>query len=363
MKVTGLQVFWMITVMELGMTLLMTFTPGLQAAKQDAWLSMIVSGCIALLVALITIKLVRLHPDQTFIQFSQTIMGKWLGRIIIIVYLVQWYTIIPIVLRQFSDLLRILLLHQTPTIAIILVMVLLVVYVTYSGGIDGIGRCSEILGPLIIMMVLFVLVASVSNIHLKNLRPFYVDSGAKAIFKGALPSASYLGHAVEFVMVSPFLHTPRKGGAYVVWGVIIAWIWVVLSMTMVILTVGVNLASKMWYPFFEMTKKISIFGFIENLDAIAVIIWISSVFIKLSIYMFVASYGTAQFLQVKNWRMMIWFIAPVVLVFALFPHNISEATGNYLNNYWVPLVLPVNMIGLPLLLLIVGKIRQRHMQK
>ena len=68
--------------MDIGMTLLMTFTPGLQAAKQDAWISMLVAGCIAVLIAVVTTKLVLLHPEQTFIQFSQTIMGKWLGKIV-----------------------------------------------------------------------------------------------------------------------------------------------------------------------------------------------------------------------------------------------------------------------------------------
>ncbi|MDQ0886764.1 hypothetical protein QFZ81_001852 [Paenibacillus sp. V4I9] len=184
-------------------------------------------------------------------------------------------------------------------------MVLIVIYVTYSGGIDGIGRVSEILGPVIFLMVLLVLTTSVTNIQWNRLLPFYADSGMGAIIKGSLPPASYLVHAVEFVMISSFLFTPRKGSPYVIWGVAIASFGVLLSMIMVILTVGVNLTSKMWYPFFEMTKKIAVFGFIENLDAIAVVIWIASVFIKLSIYMFVTSYGTAQFLQVKNWKNMI----------------------------------------------------------
>lgn len=56
---------------------------------------------------------------------------------------------------------------------------------------------------------------------------------------------------------------------------------------------------------------------------------------------------------------MIWLIAPVIMVFAYFPANVSEATSNYLMNYWVPIALPVNMIALPLLLLIVGKIKQK----
>jgi spore germination protein KB len=131
-----------------------------------------------------------------------------------------------------------------------------------------------------------------------------------------------------------------------------------MTTVMTIMTSGVNLSSKAWYPFFEMTKKISLFGFIDNLDAIPVVVWIASVFVKLAIYLFITSYGTAQFLNVSNWRTMVWFIAPVIFVFSLFPQNVTEATAHYLLNYWVPVALPVNMIGLPLLLLIVGKIKQ-----
>jgi spore germination protein KB len=52
--------------------------------------------------------------------------------------------------------------------------------------------------------------------------------------------------------------------------------------------------------------------------------------------------------------MMIWFITPVMFAFALIPQNVTEATTNYMQRYWVPFALPVNMLGLPLLLLLVG---------
>lgn len=361
MKVSGVQIFWMICIMDMGMTLLMTMTSSLQAAKQDAWMSMLIAGCIAILIALLATQLAKLYPDQTLVQFSQTIMGRWLGKVIVVIYLVQWYTIIPIVLRQFSDLLDLLLLPNTPRGPVCIMMLLLTVYVT-SGGIGSIGRCSEILGPLILIMVMIVLVSNINNIEFRQLLPVYVDNGMAAVLKGALAPASYLGHAIEFIMLASFLATPRKGAPFVYWGVIIAILFVTISTIMVTITVGSNIASKMWYPFFEMTKQISVFQFIENLDALAVAIWMSSVFIKLSIYMFITSYGTAQFLNIKNWKTLIWFIAPVVMVLSLFPKNVIEATSNYLMNYWVPIVLPINMIGLPLLLLIVGKIKQRKQQ-
>lgn len=359
LKLTGIQVFWMIMIMDLGMTLVMTFTPSLQAAKQDAWMSIIAAGCIALLVALLATQAAHLYPGQTLIEYSQTILGTWLGKAVVVIYLVQWYTIIPIVLRQFSDLVQIKLLQGTPKEAIILLMVLLIVYAAH-GGIEGIGRCSEFLGPIILLMICLVLVASTNNIHWKNILPLYADSGMTGIIGGSLAPASYLGHSVEYLMFASFMSQPRKGAPYVFGAVMIATSFVVMTMMMVIFTIGVNLSPSKWYPFFEMTQKISLFGFIDNFDAIPVVIWIASVFIKLSVYLFIASYGTAQFLRVRNWRSMLWFIAPVIFVFALIPQNVTEATTHYLNHYWVPFVLPVNMIALPLLLLIVGKWRQQN---
>jgi spore germination protein KB len=362
MKITGNQIFWMIMTMNLGMTIMMTLTSGFQAAKQDTWMSILVAGGIAVLIAVVSTKLAKLHPDQTLIQFSQTILGTWLGKIVCIVYLVEWYTIIPIVLRQFGDVIQMMLLPTTPRIVIISTMLLVVVYATYSGGIDGIGRYSEILGPLVILMVLVVLVASLTNIRWEHLMPVYADSGIKAIMKGALPSASYLGHTVEYIMLASFLHEPPKGAPYAYKAVITASVCVWISTIMIILTLGANLASKMWYPFFEMTKKIYLFTLIENLDALVVVIWLFSVFVKLAVYLFVACYGTAQFFQIGNWKNFIWFVAPISAIYALFPKNIVQATSNYMLHYWIPVVLMANMIGLPLLMLIVSTVRQRMKQ-
>lgn len=363
MKVTGMQVFWMIALMSMGMTLVMTLTPSIHEAKQDLWMSILVAGGIALLVTFLATNTTLLYPGQDLIQLCQTILGSWLGKAVMIVYLVQWYTILPIVLRQFNDVIHVMILPTTPSLAIMLIMVALIVYATYSGGIETVARCSEILGPIVILMVILTLVASVNNFHLDNLLPLFVDSGATAILKGSLPPASYLGHSVEYMMLASFLHKPEKGAPFAFSAVILASLTVWIAMTLAVATLGVDLTPSLWYPFFEMSRKISLFGFVENLDPLPIVIWVASVFVKLAVYMFITSYGTAQFLKIKNWRMMIWFVAPVVLVFAFFPKNVPEAAVNYLVNYWVPIALPVNMLGLPLLLLVVGKIRQNRAAK
>ncbi|MBB6633161.1 GerAB/ArcD/ProY family transporter [Cohnella thailandensis] len=359
MKVTGLQVFWMILIMEVGMTLVMTLTPGVQAAKQDLWIAILVAGLITLLITFLVTNVTLLYPGQNLIELSQTILGKWLGKAVIVIYLVQWYTIIPIVLRQFADVINIMIMPETPKWAIMLIMILLFSYAAYSNGIVTISRCSEILGPIIILMVILVLLSSVNNIRLTNLLPVYADSGALNIIRGSLPSASYLGHSVEYLMLAAFLYQPRKGTPYAYWATIGSILVVTVALAMAIATIGINLTPTLWYPFFEMTRKISLFGFVENLDPLTIVTWVASVFIKLAVYMFITAYGTAQFLGIRKWRPLVIILAPIMLWFALIPRNVTEATTNYLMNYWVPFVLPVNMIGLPLLLLIVGKLRLR----
>lgn len=359
MKLSGIQVYWIIMIMDLGMALVVTVTPSLQAAKQDAWISIIAAGCIAILMVLLVTQVAQLYPNQTLIESSQTILGAWLGKVIILIYLVQWYTITPIVLHQFTDVVQIMLLHRTPKEAIMLLMVGLIVYVTYVGGIEGIGRCGEFLGPIILLMVALVLIANITNVNMKNLLPVYADSGLTRILSGSLAPASYLGHSVEYLMFASFLNDTRKGTPYVFSAVLTAFFTVLLTTMMIIVTIGTNLSPDTWYPFIEMAKKISLFSFIDNIDAVPIVIWIASVFIKLAVYLFITSYGTAQFLKVRNWKKMIWFVAPVIFIFALIPQDVTQASTHYLQNYWAPVAMPVNMLGLPLLLLIAGKWRQR----
>ena len=143
MKISHIQLFWTIAIMELGMTLLMTITDSLQAAKQDACISMALAGGISLLVAFISTRLALLYPEQTLVEASETILGSALGKLVVIVYLVQWYTIIPIVLRQFTDLIESMFLQTTPRFPIIGIMIALMIYAIYAGKTAG-NRSSQL---------------------------------------------------------------------------------------------------------------------------------------------------------------------------------------------------------------------------
>ncbi|GMA61380.1 spore germination protein [Alicyclobacillus fastidiosus] len=358
MKISSVQIFWLMISMEIGMTVLLTITPAIRAAKQDAWISMLIAAVAGILITFIATKLSLLYPNQTLIQFSQTILGKWLGKAIVVPYFVMWYSVMGIILRQSSDFIQIVLFRKTPLWAVVLLALILMIYATYQGGIEGIGRCSELLGPFIVLMITAVLVLCYHNMHWTRILPVYQDSGWFTIFKGAVSPISFLGESVMMTMLVAFMSKPKDGLSRAMWGVGLSCLLLLLSTLAAILTFG-NLASRMWYPFFDMARYVSVMDFIQNIDAVVVIVWLLSVFIKLSLYMFIASYGTAQWLGMKDWRKPIWFISPIVFVLALLPANIDVASMDYPTKFWIPYILPINIVGIPVLLWTVGSIRKK----
>ncbi|MCF8568287.1 spore germination protein [Alicyclobacillus tolerans] len=359
MKISGIQVFWMMASMEVGMTVLLTMTSAISDAKQDAWISKVIAGIAALLITFIASQLSRLYPGQTFIQFSEIVLGKWLGKVIVIPYFIMWFLVTGIILRQSSDFIHLALFHKTPIWAIVLLALIPMVYVTYQGGIEGIGRCSEFLGPIIFLSITAVLIFNFQNLHWDRILPIYADSGWVSILKGSVPTISFLGESVMMTMLMAFMSKPEEGPSRALWGVGLASVFVAISTLSVILTFG-SLAAKLWYPFFDMARFVSVMEFIQNIDAVIVILWLLSVFIKLSLYLFITSYGTAQWLGVKDWRKLIWFVSPIVFVLSLLPANIDVASVEYPAKFWRPYILPINMVGIPILLWIVAAIRQKR---
>lgn len=358
MKISSKQVFWLISSMEIGMSVLLTISPVIREAKQDAWLSIIIATGACLLMTFIAVKLSLLYPKQTLIQFSQLILGKWLGKVIVIPYFIMWYSVIGIILRQSSDFIHLVLFRRTPLWVIILLALILIIYSTYAGGIEGIGRSSELLGPFIFVALIIVLILGFKTIHFDRILPVYQDTGFITIFKGAITPLSFLGESVMMTMLVGFMSKPKKALSSSIWGVLISGTFLIIATIFVILIFG-NLGSRMWYPFFDMARYLSFMEFIQNIDAVIVVVWLCSVFIKLSLYMFFASYGTAQWLGVKDWRKLIWVVSFIGFVLALIPANVDVSSSDFPSKFWIPFILPINMIGIPIFLLSIGLIRKK----
>ncbi len=177
MKLSGLQVFWLMFTFETGNVILLTINPVMQNAKQDVWIAYLIASLLGILIVYIATKTALLYPSSTLVEFSKLILGKWLGTVCVIIYFIQWYSVIGNILREFADFTITILLPKTPPWIFYLTVLLLLIYVTYLGGIEGIGRCSEVFGPIIILSVLLMTILSIKDFDVQQFSPRFCRYG------------------------------------------------------------------------------------------------------------------------------------------------------------------------------------------
>lgn len=361
MKISGSQIFWIMFTFEVGNSLLLTISSTIRIAKQDAWISMVIAGLVGIAITFLATTLSSQYPNQTMIEFSQTILGKWLGKLMMIPFFLLWYSAMGVIVREFGDFIITALFHKTPLWVIVFATMLLLIFIIYQGGIEGIGRLSEIVGPMVLLMITVLLILDLSNMNWHYMLPLYQDSGWLPILKGSYtPMASFFGESVMMTMFVFFMEKPDQASSRAMWGIGIAVLMISIGTLAVIFTFGPSLPSRLLYPFYDMSRFISVMEFIQNVDILIVIIWFFSIFIKLALYMFIACYGTAQWFHLKDWRKVVWLLAPISFVMAVSIKNIQIFGQDYDKFFVLPFVFPINMIGIPLLLLVVGWIRRKY---
>jgi spore germination protein KB len=158
------------------------------------------------------------------------------------------------------------------------------------------------------------------------------------------------------------MSNPKEGPSKAMWGIVISSLLISLSTFLVLGELGPNVSRRLWYPFFTLVGYIQAFGFIQGIEPIIIGIWLLSVFIKLSLYLFITSYGTAQYLNIKKWRIGIWFVLAIGFIFSLLPHNIVESSVILPKGFFLRYMVPITYIGIPIFLFSVGLIRKKSVK-
>lgn len=250
MKISNRQLFWMILMMEIGINLLISMTATIRNARQDAWISYIAAGAAGLIITYAAARLSSRYPQQTLIQYSTAILGKWGGKLIVIPFILQWFWVMSLILRDEYLFIRLSVLYKTPDWVVIGTMIGVVLYTVYHGGIEAIGRVSELWGPILMVILALTFGLTFNNLNWTMLLPVYADTGLGVIAEGALAPVSLLGEAVLLMMLFPFVEHPGKETRKaVLLGVGLSSFLLLFGVLWVIMTFGPAVGGRMQFPF------------------------------------------------------------------------------------------------------------------
>src|SRR5689334_5774603 len=80
--------------------------PAVKTAGVDGWMSVLIGYGLAALVGICSVKLGSLFPNKTFVEYLPLVYGKFLGKTIGLFYILSFWVMTPLILRETIELMR-----------------------------------------------------------------------------------------------------------------------------------------------------------------------------------------------------------------------------------------------------------------
>ncbi|NOU88384.1 GerAB/ArcD/ProY family transporter [Paenibacillus sp. LMG 31460] len=328
-------------------------------AKQDMWLSPIWACLGAFLFIFFIIRLNKLYPNMSIIEFSTHIMGRIPGKIFGFIYMLFFLQLTSLVVRQYGEVIVELFFTKTPILIIMVSMVLICSYAVY-GGLEVLGRIAGVCIPAMIFLILMIALLVIPDMNTKHLFPI-MENGLTPSLKGSFIALAGFGQYMQASFFLPFLADREKGTKWVVISIITATITFVITNLATLFLYG-RIAGSISFPIMTLARYISLADFLTHVEAIVMVIWLLGAFTKISMMYYVLVLGTSQWLNLTNYRSIIFPLGALLVVFSFW-----AATNKEELSYLVGITGPFNattfLILIPMLLLLVALVRKKFQQK
>jgi spore germination protein KB len=324
-------------------------------AKQDMWLSPLWASFIGFLTVYIAVQLHHLYPQKTLIEYSEEILGKFLGKAVGFIFLFFYLHVTGIIIREYGEFVVGNFLTYTP-LAFVMGSMILVCSFAVRSGVEVIARLAEMIMPVVIILILTNIVLLIPDMEVENMFPI-MEKGIMPSLKGAVIPQGWFSEFILIAFLLPYIADRNKGkkcGMISVTAVMLTLSFINIA---VLFVLG-GITSRFLYPAISAVRYISIADFLEHIEAVVMSLWVAAVFLKIAVFYYALVLGTAQWLNLSDYRPVVFPMGFLLLLFAVWSApNLIELThflGTSSPFYRISI-----QTGIPLLLLFIAKWRKR----
>ena len=351
-KISAFQLFLLIVGFTLGSS---TLLPPGGGIGPDNWLAPILGLGEGLLFALIYLALASRFPGKTLVEIDDLVWGPYLGKLFSIAFLFYLFHLGSLVITNALDFIKFTLLPQTPP-AVFILFEVGVCALAASAGVEVLGRIVTVLVIAATAMYFLVNILLLPQIKWINFQPLLATPWLKILAAGHRAAVFPFGEAVAFLMIIPFSNVPRRARSSVVAGLCFTTL---LFIGAIIRNTGVlgATADYFLYPGYSASRLINVGEIFSRLEIFMGINYITTIFIKTSILIYILMLGTAQLCKLHSYRTL---TIPVWLLISLLGmNNFANVIQNleFANKVYPFYALPFQ-VGIPLLTLVTALIRK-----
>lgn len=327
-------------------------------AGQDGW--MVVVGLITLAVligALISAALTaatKHKPGAGFIEFTGYLLTRPVAYICGIALWIKLVFSAGLELRVFMEITQAVMLPQTPIPAVSIAVLLVCAYAA-AKGMETRARVAEVLFAIMALPFIFLIVLAFFDTNFSNLQPVMVTS-AQNLLQGILRLGFIFTGLECLLLVSPFVKKCKNMGRHIAVALGFAGAIILLITVLTIAKFGPGVVSQPW-PVLRMMDMLNIPGsFIERQEALMFSFWIITAFAIGNTMLFFGGLLVKDMFKPKGKHLGVIVTGGAAFTVSIFPWNDVYPILDFI--YLTGGVF--FMVVLPVVLLIVAKIRSRH---
>ena len=359
-KISSRQFYFLIFCLLLSNSLYNLPTSTITSGGRDVWQVWLVALGIDVIAAVVLYILGRRYPNQTMFEYSESILGKYMGKLAGIIFALFFMVMGSIMLRVLGDFLTTTLMPETPIVAFEIIFLLVSAYAVKSG-LEVVARLSELIGPVLILSLLAVDLFNVKWVQLERLQPMFQHTPAQ-IVKASLLPGSWFGVCIAMGVFMAYHNKPQETLKVKLAAVVTGVFLLTLTLLEAITVLGYELCTRQLYVVFRLAQMTQVGDFIERLEFLEVLIWLGGGFISITILFYQSTLGFAQVLKLKKYQPLLPFVGVTIFVLSLILfHGVTDRV-NFLEGSFPYFALSVEGL-LTTILLMISFLRHGKLKK
>lgn len=268
-------------------------------AEQDGWISALLGLATGILLVWCYASMGKYFKGQSLVETIYEAFGNYIGFVVALLFAGFCITLSSLVLSNLGNFVNTRMLVGTPIDAVEYIFVVVVV-VGVRLGIETLARTAEFLVPLFTFLFLVLIFAVLPQLDLDNIMPVF-EHGFRDILHSSYGFISFpFGELILFLMLTPLVSKSQKITRGFVTGALIGGIVIIIITLLSILSLGGVGTAINTYPAFAIAKKIDVGGVVQRIEVIMAGIWMFSIFLKLSLCVYVTALSIKQLFRLKD---------------------------------------------------------------
>ncbi|WP_048600733.1 GerAB/ArcD/ProY family transporter [Rubeoparvulum massiliense] len=290
-------------------------------AEQDGWIAGLLAFSLSLLMVCLYGYLNKKISNAGLIEAMLTGFGPFFGSFFTIQYLFYFFILSALALNDMGVFMLTEITPETPIYAIYLIF-MLVILLAITYGIESLARTAELFLPGVLTLLILLFLFLLPEVKLDEMLPM-LENDMKSILHATLNFFAFpFLELIVLLSITPFVHNNKKVTKALMIGTAIGGFILLLFTFFAIWVMGPGETGSVNFPSYRLAQHIVIGNIATRVEVVIAVIWVISLFIKLTLCFFALLQGIKQILGMQSIHALRFPIAMLLIVLSpvMFPN-------------------------------------------